>query len=236
MIKDKLRAFALHFLVSLLVISLTAYVIFFVWYPAPFYGLYDVKLVFWLLFGIDVIVGPMLTFLVYKKYKKTLKMDLTVIVVIQIVAFVIGIHSIAKARPAWLLIDKQVIYAISPATLSENAKTDMPLSALLKQNWLKPQLVTWPAGKPVVYNDVMAFTQYQSYDKAIGKKQQMSLDFVKDYNVEFYNKLKKQYPKASGYLPIVTDASMTTPVALFNAEGEWLAVMVHFPSSIVESK
>lgn len=55
-----------------------------------------------MLLVIDVILGPLLGLLVYKEGKKTLKMDLSIIILIQIIALIYGVYSIAQARPIWI--------------------------------------------------------------------------------------------------------------------------------------
>ena len=52
-----------------------------------------------MLLAIDVIVGPLLSLLVYKEGKKTLKMDLSIIVLVQILAMSYGVYVIAQSRP-----------------------------------------------------------------------------------------------------------------------------------------
>ena len=73
------RAGFIHLLISLLVVgSVAAYVIYF-WYPIPLLPMAKADELLMMVGGIDLIVGPLLTLLVYKQGKKTLKMDLTVI-------------------------------------------------------------------------------------------------------------------------------------------------------------
>ena len=55
---------------------------------------------------IDVILGPLLGLLVYKEGKKNLKMDLSIIILIQIIALIYGVYSIAQARPTWIAFNK----------------------------------------------------------------------------------------------------------------------------------
>src|SRR5690606_37810147 len=59
--------------------------------------------IFLMLLAIDVIIGPLLGLLVYKERKKSLKFDLSVIILIQISALCYGVFSIEQGRPAWLV-------------------------------------------------------------------------------------------------------------------------------------
>jgi len=90
---------SISFLIALLVVGL----VFFIWYPSPLASAVGVTHIFLMLLAIDVIVGPVLGLLVYKEGKKTLKLDLSVIIIIQIAALCYGIFSIEQGRPAWLV-------------------------------------------------------------------------------------------------------------------------------------
>ena len=86
--------------------------------------------IFLLVVGIDVVLGPLLTLVVFKSGKKTLKFDLAVIALLQIAALVYGVSTLLEARPAYVaaLGDKfQVIQAteVTDANLAK-AKTSLP--------------------------------------------------------------------------------------------------------------
>lgn len=99
----RLRFFSAHLGISILVLSLVATLVFTQWYPQPLATITGVAHVFLLLMGIDVILGPVCSFLVYKEGKKSLKFDLTVIILIQLSAFGYGFYSVATARPVWIV-------------------------------------------------------------------------------------------------------------------------------------
>ncbi len=56
-----------------------------------------------MILAIDVIIAAYLGLSVYKEGKKTLKFDLSVIILIQIAALCYGVFSIEQGRPAWLV-------------------------------------------------------------------------------------------------------------------------------------
>ena len=99
---DSIKAAAIHLCLSLLIVGALALVIFKVWYPMPLASATGVAVIFFMVFVVDLIVGPLLTLIVYKKNKKSLLFDLTVIVIIQIAALSYGIYSLSQARPVWL--------------------------------------------------------------------------------------------------------------------------------------
>jgi hypothetical protein len=100
---SRFRAFAIHLIGSALLASLGIALAFFVWYPSPLasaVGLFDF---FYVIVGVDVVLGPLLTFIVFKPGKKSLRFDLAVILLLQLGVFSYGIYTIAAARPAWIV-------------------------------------------------------------------------------------------------------------------------------------
>lgn len=78
-------------------------VVFYLWYPTPLDAAVGVTHIFLILLIVDVTLGPLLTLLVYKVGKKTLAIDLTVIILLQISALCYGLWTVAEGRPAWLV-------------------------------------------------------------------------------------------------------------------------------------
>ncbi len=99
----RLKFFLNHLLISFLIALLVIGLVFFIWYPSPLASAVGVTHIFLMLLVIDVILGPLLGLLVYKEGKKTLKFDLSVIILIQIAALCYGVFSIEQGRPAWLV-------------------------------------------------------------------------------------------------------------------------------------
>lgn len=99
----RLKAFVVHLVGSVLLALVAAALVYGMWYPAPLDRAVGVSGVFLLMLGVDVVLGPLLTFAVYQKGKRSLPFDLAVIVVIQLAALGYGLHAIAQGRPAWLV-------------------------------------------------------------------------------------------------------------------------------------
>lgn len=99
---DSFKAAGIHLSLSLLVAVALALLLFKVWYPMPLAAATGVFVIFAMVFIVDLIIGPLLTLVVYKKNKKSLIFDLTIIVIVQIAALSYGIYSLSQARPVWL--------------------------------------------------------------------------------------------------------------------------------------
>ncbi|WP_312592388.1 TfpX/TfpZ family type IV pilin accessory protein [Stutzerimonas nitrititolerans] len=99
----RLKAFLLHLAASALVALLALLLVFKLWYPTPLHAALGVTHIFLLLLLVDVVLGPLLTLLVYKVGKKTLIMDLAVIACLQMAALGYGLWTVAEGRPAWIV-------------------------------------------------------------------------------------------------------------------------------------
>ncbi len=111
---NRYHAFGWHLLVSLCVAAVSASLVFLVWYPNDLAYASGVTDIFRLLLLVDVILGPVITLIIFDKKKKELKRDLAVVVVMQFVAMLYGLHAVYVARPVYLVfnIDRfDLVYA-----------------------------------------------------------------------------------------------------------------------------
>ncbi|MDN8267479.1 TfpX/TfpZ family type IV pilin accessory protein [Acinetobacter baumannii] len=99
----RLIFFLSHLSLSILLALIIITWVFLIWYPQPLAQAVGVTHIFLMMVAIDVVLGPILGFFVYKEGKKTLKFDLAVIILIQLSALGYGLYSIVQGRPAWLV-------------------------------------------------------------------------------------------------------------------------------------
>ena len=137
----RIKFFVGHLSVSAFIALIMVSVVFFCWYPAPLAKAIGVTKIFLMLIAIDVIVGPLFTLLVYKEGKKTLKMDLMVIVLIQILAFLYGIHNIIEGRPAWIVFDSLNFTVVKNSDI-ETKNIDQAKAEFQQSSWFKPAFIT----------------------------------------------------------------------------------------------
>lgn len=93
----------IHLLISIFIVSLVAAYVIYFWYPLPLLPMANGDKLLMLIGGIDIVVGPLLTLIVYKVGKKTLKMDLTVIALLQASFLSFGLYTIFESRPVYLV-------------------------------------------------------------------------------------------------------------------------------------
>ena len=136
--RDRFRAFWIHLLISAAVLGVLFFIIFWFWYPAPYFQVKGAAGIILVLIGVDLVAGPLLTFLVYNREKKSLKFDLSVIVLIQLVALVYGTHAIWSERPYFnvFLLDR---YNVLAAKDVDFAQIDDP--RFLEKPWRGPLML-----------------------------------------------------------------------------------------------
>jgi hypothetical protein len=97
------RAFAIHLLISVLIAGSVAAVLFLVWYPPKLLGFAGAEGLLFLMAGIDIVVGPLLTLIVFKAGKKGLKFDLALISLAQAAFLAYGVWTSWQSRPVFIV-------------------------------------------------------------------------------------------------------------------------------------
>lgn len=95
----RIRAFATHFLLSLLIVSLVLTVVLAFWYPTPYFQIVGTTDALKILICVDLVLGPLLTLVLFKPGKKGLLFDMACIAVMQISALAYGVSILHEERP-----------------------------------------------------------------------------------------------------------------------------------------
>ena len=121
----KFRAFAIHFGISLLIFIGLAYFVIVIWYPDFFFssdgGWEGMRIIA----GVDLVLGPLLTLIVYKHGKPGLRFDLTAIGVVQTICLVLGTWVVYSERPIVMVYVDGHFYTMN-AQAFENNETPIP--------------------------------------------------------------------------------------------------------------
>jgi hypothetical protein len=126
------KASAIHLGLSALVLGTIAALLIWRWYPPGFFHMAQADRLLVLLGGVDLVLGPLLTLVVYKQGKKTLKFDLGVIALLQVSALVYGLHTVWLSRPVYLVASEKAIDLIFANEISPDklAKAPEPYRSL----------------------------------------------------------------------------------------------------------
>ena len=234
-LKFFLSHLSLSFLIALFVIGL----VFFIWYPSPLATAVGVTHIFLMLLVIDVILGPFLGLLVYKEGKKTLKFDLSVIILIQIVALCYGVFSIEQGRPAWLVYNVDRFELVRKNELVDtNIQHAQP--QFQKPSWFKPQYVATEFAKDTqqrndemfaeVFGGISIAQKPERYVPLIKVKHQIqqraqNLELLKQFNdQQSVQKILAKYPQADAFVPLKATAVDMT-VLIDKEKGEVVKIV-----------
>jgi hypothetical protein len=140
------HASGIHLLISAGIAAAVLTLMLAVWYPQPFFeatGGNDLALI---LIGVDVVLGPLLTLIVYKAGKRGLKFDLVAIAVFQLAALAYGGHVIYLARPAFVVFVKDRFEVASAVELEPERLAEARYAQYRRLPWTGPVLVAgeWP--------------------------------------------------------------------------------------------
>lgn len=215
----RVRGFLIHLLASLILALFSLVLVFAVWYPSPFHQVVGVTTIFLILLGVDVVLGPLLTLLVCKEGKKTLKFDLAVIVVMQLSAFVYGINAVAKGRPVWMVFNVDRFDLVQAYEVEEHYRAAAkPEFQVL--SWIGPKIVA--ARKPVDIEarNALIFESmrggdlpvrpdlYVPYEEELERirSKALPLSDLKRYNQsELVEKTVVNWPNANAFLPLMSN-------------------------------
>jgi hypothetical protein len=218
-LKSKFKAMSIHLAVSIGIAACVLLLVFIVWYPSPLHTAIGVTQIFLIVLAVDLVIGPLLTFVVFKRDKKTLKFDLGVIALLQLAALAYGLYTVAIGRPAWVAYNVDRFDVVRAYELQEKYQTlakpeyaDTPLwgprwvAALLPTNSEARNKLTVEsvdggadlAQRPNLYAPVSAAI-------ADMQKRAQPLDKLKALNKGneiLVDEILKKYPQADSFVPL----------------------------------
>jgi len=198
-LKTRLAAAGLHLLMSALVISLSLSVIYFVWYPKPFYIIHSVFDAVKIVLLVDLVLGPLLTLVVFNRQKprKVLMRDMSIILIIQISALSWGMHVTYKMRPVYFVFQGDTFFPVVKEEINSDDSNDAVARPAI---WQSPKTVyIEPLDKKIAIQRIKDFAK--------GKKIESEL-----YQTEKYKPLSLQ--EDSEYRREVTRQAMPYSILL----------------------
>lgn len=214
--RSRLRASAVHLLASASLGLLALGLIFLVWYPKPLDEAVGVREVVVLLLAADVVIGPLLTFAVYRVGKKSLKFDLAVIVGLQLAAFTYGMNAIAMGRPVWLVFNADRFDVVSAKDLDDRYERK---PEFLVDPWWGPRWVA--AAVPVdaakrnelVWESAMGgadlpqrpdlYVQLNAVPDAFRARTHPLSELAAFNSQQALDRVRAAWPNANGWLPLM---------------------------------
>jgi hypothetical protein len=182
------KASGIHFLLSVAIAGAVLIFMLAVWYPWPLFEAAGGSVLIFILVGVDVTIGPLITLIIFKTGKKGLKFDLTTIALLQFAALAYGIHTVYLARPVYLVftLDRFDLVAakdLDPQDLAKVTRSEFKRPPLGRPRYIA---VVPPADPNERHNVLMTALQ--------GKDLQMYPQHYVPYEQEARNALGRAKP------------------------------------------
>jgi hypothetical protein len=193
----------------------------FIWYPPPLAqaaGLTDLAYV---IVGVDLVLGPLLTLVVFNPAKKTLRVDLACIVLLQLGVLAYGVHTIGAARPAWLVFNADrfdlVLAHEFETRYVEKARVEYRSVSWIGPRWVasvnpsdaeeRNKLIFESAsGGPDLPQRPDLYVPIEGQQVNL-RRHAKSLDELKNFNsAEAIERLHQDWPEADAWLPLMARA------------------------------
>lgn len=141
-LKAASRAALWHLLGSALVAAGAATLVFGLWYPYPYRELSGGQALFWLVVGVDLVCGPLLTLVLFtpQKPRAELVRDLGLVGLIQLTALAYGLWTVAVARPVFLVFEYDRFRVVSAADI-EPTNLGAAMEEFKHLGWFGPKII-----------------------------------------------------------------------------------------------
>lgn len=237
------QAFMTHLFISMAVFFVLLYLIIFKWYPSYYFHIDGGYRGIATIFLVDVVLGPGLTLLVFKPGKPSLKFDMTVIIILQIVALSWGVKSVYSERPALTVFydgkfscmnysevsefnlerlvlkdERPPLLAVLPRPSTHKEYQDMMLEAF-KQGSAEIYIF----GEKLLPMDVVGTVQVMNYKLDVPNSFSGSEDEIDKYRKIWSEYLEKNPNATKQYLYYPMSCRYQNVVAVFDPENSVIA-------------
>jgi hypothetical protein len=191
-LRERLRAAGIHLLLSSAVAAVVLALVFLAWYPAPLHTLVGVGAILLIMVGVDVVLGPLFTLLVFDRRKRNLRWDLATIAALQVVALLYGLYTVHQGRPAFVVLVKDRFEVVAPAELApaERAAARSNPHAVadpLRPRWVAARMPESDQERSAILFDALSQGRdvqhhprlYVAYDTQVGTALERSLPIAR---------------------------------------------------------
>lgn len=225
--REKARAFAVHFLVTLAFSAVAAALVFLIWFPDPFQEMLGGTQLFEIMVLCDLGLGPLTSFIIYnsKKTRRALVFDYTVVGIVQLAAFVYGVYAVANIRPAYVVFVGDRLEVVSAGEI-DDADLAQGADGFRRRPVWGPDLVSIQEPQDLKERDRIMFSSlagkdypvlpayYVPYERGLPEFKRRALP-VKE--------LEKRHPEAKPLISSADEQLVWLPVR--HAKGFWTALL-----------
>jgi hypothetical protein len=135
------KAAGIHLSISVAVALAVIAAMLFLWYPTPYFQAMGGGGLLMLVTGVDVVLGPLITLIIFNTKKKSLKFDLMCVAVVQVIALAYGVSTMFQARPAYTVFNKDRFDVVIAADISDKERAKVTDAAFKSLSLTGPQIV-----------------------------------------------------------------------------------------------
>ena len=187
---SRFKAFAIHFSISFAIFLILLYFILVQWYPQPLFSTDGGWRVIRIIVGVDLILGPLLTLIVFKSGKPGLKFDLTMIALVQAIALSWGVWTTYNERPAAIIYTLDFFTPVPAYQLAEQGITAKKLKQFGD---------SWPI---IIYSDIPKDKLSEVLAKSMYEKKPLYLfdEYYKKFSLDQADALKENSMNLEKYV------------------------------------
>ena len=174
---NRFKAFAIHLAISFVIFLILLYFILVQWYPEPLFSNDGGWVVIRIIAGVDLVLGPLLTLIIFKPGKPGLKFDLAMIALVQFLALSWGVWNSYNERPAAIIYSVDFFTPVPAYQLKELGITSTELNKFGSD---------WPI---LIYSDIPKNKEQEAFIEAY--KTGTAVYLLSKY----YKKFNKEYSK-----------------------------------------
>lgn len=212
------KAASIHLAISALIVVTVCAIVLTLWYPLELLRMSELDILIGIIAAVDLVAGPLLTLIVFKQGKPSLRFDLTVIGLIQAALLAYGVYTLALMRPVFLVgaIDRFNMVAANEVTADDLAQAKPPYNRL---SWTGPQKVG-----AMLPDD--AAQRMEIFDRAMGGH---DLHTLPQYFVAFESVRESLLSRAQLVSTILPHVTAKERDALYRTGGEDVAKLRYLP-------
>jgi hypothetical protein len=155
------KAAGIHLLLSAGIAGVLVAMMLLVWYPWPLFEVAGGSGLVIILVGVDVVLGPLITLVIFKAGKKGLKFDLAVIAFLQLAALAYGVHAVYVVRPVYMVynVDRFNLVAaidLDPADLAAAKRAEFRSLPIDGPKYIAAVQPQDPAGRQKIFESALA--------------------------------------------------------------------------------
>lgn len=135
---SRLRLFQIRLAASAVLLLLVFALVRLLWYPGAYFPIFGVSRQLWILVGVVLVVGPVLSVFVFKPGKKGLVMDLSILAIVELAAIVVAATVLFQERPYFAVFAVDRFEAVA---LGEVSGSSVPEALLGRQSDRQQRLV-----------------------------------------------------------------------------------------------